>query len=96
MDDLGYIEKITLDDLDDDQKDLVNIVGLEIYKRLVFHYSGVNIYIPCLYNVQRRIRDEEIRQRYDGNNLKQLARTYRLCDAQLRNILFPKRSGQEK
>ena len=37
---------VTLDDLNEEQLQVVEVIGLEAYKRLIHYYAGTSIYIP--------------------------------------------------
>lgn len=81
------LERLTMDDLNEDQREVAELVGLEQYKALIAVFGGVNIYIPKPDSFVRSARDERIRDEYDGYNVKALALKYDLSEAQVRNIL---------
>ncbi|MDE6426296.1 MAG: DNA-binding protein, partial [Ruminococcus sp.] len=68
------IEKITSpEQLSGDKRELVNVIGLEAYKKLVQHYGGSYIYINKPDTVTRKERNTEIRKKFNGSNYCQLA-----------------------
>lgn len=82
------IEKLTYGDLDEEQKELVDIIGLEAYKQLLQYYGGSSIYIPKTDALERRIRNEKICQEYQKTrNTKVLSVKYGLTENQIRNII---------
>lgn len=83
------IEDITLDDLKEEQLEVVEIIGLESYKKLIQYYAGTTIYIPKLSDIERRLRNEKIRDEYKENgDFKMLALKYSLTENQIRNIVI--------
>lgn len=56
---------VTLDDLNEEQLQVVEVIGLEAYKRLIHYYAGTSIYIPKFSEIERRKRNEKIRIEYE-------------------------------
>ena len=82
------IEKITSpEQLSGDKRELVNVIGLEAYKKLVQHYGGSYIYINKPDTVTRKERNTEIRKKFNGSNYCQLAQEYQLTENRIRAIL---------
>ena len=40
-----YLNNLTLDDLDGDQKELAECIGIEAYIKLVKCFGGLNVYV---------------------------------------------------
>ena len=86
------IDKLTsVDQLRDDQKELAEIIGLDAYKKLVVNYAGSFLYIQKIDSVLKDLRDNEIREKFDGGNYGKLAREYNLAEATVRDIVAEKR-----
>lgn len=86
------IDKLTsIDQLRDDQKELAEIIGLDAYKKLVVNYAGSFLYIQKIDSVLKDLRDDEIRDKFDGGNYGALAREYNLAEATVRDIVAEKR-----
>ncbi|MCM1316003.1 MAG: hypothetical protein NC205_00495 [Prevotella sp.] len=82
------IEKIiSPEQIDGDKRELVNIIGLDAYKKLVQHYGGSYIYINKPDTVTRKERNTEIRKKFNGSNYCQLAQEYQLTENRIRSIL---------
>lgn len=84
------IDMLTLDDihtLSDEQQMLVDCVGLEIYKKLLKEYSGVDFYVAKSENVTKAIRDRLIYEEFNGSNIKQLAVKFGMTERNVRSIL---------
>lgn len=82
------LDRLTLADLDEDQRMLADTIGLESYKVLVQQYGGAYLYIRKEESLVKDIRDKQIRAEYNGRNLRDLAKHYRLSEMQVRNILY--------
>lgn len=86
------IDKLTsVDQLREDQKELAEIIGLDAYKKLVVNYAGSFLYIQKIDSVLKDLRDNEIREKFNGGNYGELAREYNLAEATVRDIVAEKR-----
>ncbi len=63
---------------------IARIIGVDATLKLARELGGERIYLPKLTTVTR---DEEIRQRYDGYNIRELAREYGLSERWIRKIV---------
>jgi Mor family transcriptional regulator len=94
---MELLERLTLDDLVDEQRELAEIVGIEAYKELVRVYGGSRIYINKAETVLADIRDAEINRQYDGYNIRELCSKYNLSETTIRRIVsenpYKKRPG---
>jgi len=82
------LTEFEINDLNSEQKDLVDIIGLEAFNKLVFHYGGSQIYIPKTDTIERQRRNAKICNEYrHGKALKFLANKYNLTETQIRTIL---------
>jgi Mor family transcriptional regulator len=83
---MSLIDKITLEDLEGDQRDLAELIGLEPYKSLVQTYGGCNIYVQKIDRLIRDTRDNDIRKKFNGFNFQDLAIEYNLSERMIREI----------
>ncbi len=74
---MDYIDKITLEDLEGEQKELAELLGLEKYIELVKTYGGTSVYIHKSDTLSRTYRDIQIRKEFKGD-YKRLATKYKL------------------
>ncbi len=81
------LDKLTLEYLHGNQRELAEAIGMEAYKRLVLKYGGGNIYICKLDTLLQPIRDNEIYHYFTGNNYRELAITYNLTEKTVRDII---------
>lgn len=86
----GLLEKIQLENLDEEQKSLAELIGLDAFKNLVRAFNGTSIYIPKIESLEKSVRDELIREEFDGGNYKELALKYGLTEVWIRNIVIEK------
>lgn len=89
------IEKITsLEQLSGDQRELAEITGLEIYKKLVANYGGMCVYIYKPETILRELRNAEICEKFNGYNYRELAKNYHLSEKTVREIVSGKKYEQ--
>lgn len=84
---MDWINKISMDDLDDDQKFLAETIGMQSYINLIKTYGGTYIYIQKAESYERKVRNEEIKKEFNGYNYKMLAMKYGLTEIQIRSIV---------
>ena len=87
MSTMDAIQQIQLDDLNDEQRHLAEIIGIEKYKAVIREYGGLAVYIPKAEQVSRRLRNEKIRSEYNGSNYRALATKYGLSEVSIRCIV---------
>ena len=75
------------DDLNEEQQQLAELIGLDNFAKLVQVFGGTNIYIPKAEAFGRTMRNEKIRQEYNGRNVKILASKYGLTERQVYNLV---------
>ena len=81
-----WLEQVQLDDLDGDQLEIAEAIGMEAYRNLVRTFGGNQIRIYQEATLTRPIRDAEIRRQYNGHNELWLSRRYGLSDRVIREI----------
>lgn len=79
-------DKITMEDLTEEQRSIAEVIGIEGYRLLVERLGGQSIYIAKLDTMQRGLRDKEILEAFNGSNYAELARRYNLTERAVRNI----------
>ena len=73
---MDLLEKVQMENLDEEQKALAELIGLEAFKNLVRAFNGTSIYIPKIESLEKTVRDELIKEEFDGGNYKELALKY--------------------
>lgn len=66
---------------------MIEIIGEKNFLELTKLYGGQTLYFPMYLSSTREKRNQEIKRRFDGTNLNQLATEYRLSVNQVRRIL---------
>lgn len=80
-------DNITMADLDEEQQQLAELIGLDNYVKLVEVYGGISIYIPKPDRLERAERDKKIREEFDGYNYRELAIKHQLTEVRVRSIV---------
>lgn len=87
---MSALEKVRLEDLDQEQQEVAELIGLENYKKLMAKYGGVSIYIPKADRLERMERNDKIRAEFTGYNFRDLAVKYGLTEVSIRSIVADK------
>lgn len=80
-------QKIRLSELPPNQKELAEIIGLDNYIALTKRFGGSDMYIAKYSELIKDPRNEEIREKFDGYNSSELARTYNLSERYIRGLV---------
>ena len=75
---------IELSDLDGEQLELAETVGINAYRKLVQVYAGQFVYIAKAETVLLKKRNRRIRAEYNGQNVRELAIKYNLSESTIR------------
>lgn len=84
---MSLLDKLTLDDLDADQRQLAECIGLDAYKKLLKNYAGSPITVRMPKRITIPVRDKEICDKFNGYNYGDLAREYNLSEVSIRRIV---------
>lgn len=84
---MGLLDKITLKDLDPEQRKIAEKIGINAYLNLIAICGGTYLYIPKFDSIERNLRNEQIKKEFTGYNFKQLARKYNLTEVTIRNLV---------
>lgn len=87
---MDFLDRVTLNDLNEQQRAEAEIMGLNTYVELVRFFGGSHIYFPVAETLTRRYRDEQIKSEYPALTLTQLARKYRLSISSNREVIKSK------
>ena len=86
--DRDILKEIQLEDLSDGVKDLVYVLGMDIFLEVINHCGGGYIYLPSKSSIIRNTRNRLIRKDFlKGLSHIQIANKYNISDTQVRNIL---------
>ena len=84
------IEDITLEQLNGDQHDLAELIGIDAYKKLVKYYGGGFVYVCKADTVMKINRNNEICDKFNGYNYRELANEYNLSEKTIRELTADK------
>lgn len=82
--------------LSDEQQGIIEAIGLEAYRKLVEVYGGCSIYVAKKDKLEKTERNFEIRRKFNGWNLKALAKEYKLSENTIREIVCMKSKQDEE
>jgi Mor family transcriptional regulator len=86
--DRDILKEIQLEDLSEGVKDLVYVLGMDIFLEVINHCGGGYIYLPSKSSIKRNTRNRLIRKDFiKGLSHIQIANKYNISDTQVRNIL---------
>ena len=85
---MGLLDHVKIENLDEDQRKMVELVGLDGFKSLVRAFGGTTIYIPKAESLERAARDQKIREEFDGGNYRELAAKYGLTERWVRYAIL--------
>ena len=82
------LDRLTIEDIiNDEQKQIAEIIGIDAYIKLVRNFGGTSIYIWKQDSLIKDIRDKKIRSEFNGSNYSLLAKKYNLTDRTIRDIV---------
>ena len=84
---LELIAETTLEDISENYRPVVEIIGIEKFIELSDYAKGDELYFPKVENVIAPARNRRIQKEWDGYNSKELAEKYNLTLKQIGNIL---------
>ena len=84
---MNLLDELTLDDLDEEQRELADCIGLEAYKRLIVTYAGSSINVRMPDKLTIRQRNKKICAEFNGYNFFELSKKYQLTERQIRYIV---------
>ena len=61
------LELLSINDIPDSIKDVVEVIGIDAFKGLVKLAGGSNLYIPNESNLVKPIRNRKIKEEFNGN-----------------------------
>lgn len=82
-----FLECVQYEDLDENDQDIADCIGLENFKNLVRTFGGSTISIKVAKNIALDYRNKQICSEFNGGNYKQLARKYNLSENSVYRII---------
>lgn len=83
-----WIKELNTDDLelDEKNKELLSVLGIEKYLEFVKIYGGTRFYVNMYDEVLKNARDKKIKREYNRYNTRYLAAKYNLSEERIRQI----------
>ena len=81
------MEYIKLEDIPQELVGVADFMGIDKFIEFCNEYGGIAIYFPSKKTLFRNSRNREIINRYNGKNIKDLARKFEISEVQIRNII---------
>lgn len=73
---MSLLDELTIDDLDEEQRELADCIGFEAYRRLLSNYAGDTIRVRMPNRITLPLRNEKIKEDFTGYNYRELAKKY--------------------
>lgn len=83
----NWVKELEIEELPAPYQPLARILGVELTIKLAQELGGMNVYLPKTDKLLQQLRDQKIRQEFDGGNHRELARRYQLSESRIRQIL---------
>ena len=80
------LEHLSINDIPDSIKDVVEVIGIDAFKGLVKLAGGSNLYIPNESNLVKPIRNRKIKEEFNGS-YRDISIKYGISEVQARNIV---------
>lgn len=80
-------DELEADDLQENHREIADVVGFSNLIRLIEHFGGNSIYIPQKYELYRNKMYSDILEKYDGTNIKRLATDYGISEKTVYTIV---------
>ena len=91
----AFIREMLPEVMNEDLMSVARAAGMQAALDIMLTLGGSTIYIPCVEDLQRRLRDESIRREYSGGSrVKELCRRYGLTQRTIYKVIR-KRSTEE-
>lgn len=88
MDELA--KELTAELLEEEQwREMAEVIGADNFYRLAKHLGGQTIYVPKPESLLRPVRDQHIKEEFNGWNHVELARKYGVTDRWVRALCGP-------
>ena len=80
------LEHLSINDIPDSIKEVVEVIGIDAFKGLVKIAGGSNLYIPNESNLVKPIRNRKIKEEFNGS-YRDISIKYGISEVQVRNIV---------
>ncbi|MEA4986998.1 MAG: Mor transcription activator family protein, partial [Anaerovorax sp.] len=70
----NWMKEIELDDLDEKNREIAELVGIDNFLKLIEFYGGTRVYFNKMDEITKTIRDRKIKDEYNRYNIGALAK----------------------
>ena len=81
------MKEIYFTDLNDEQVQIIKLIGLENFIKLCDFFGGESLYFPKPKSKELVERNKKIKEEFDGKNYKNLSIKYNICERHIRRIV---------
>lgn len=92
----AILDGLTLDDLQENHREIAEVIGVDGLKLLSAVFGGVDLHIPKYKELVRGRAYRLIYEEYDGTNIKKLALKYDVCEATVYKIIRDRITGKSR
>lgn len=78
---------LKLEDIPDKFHILIDIIGIDKFIEILKVYGGDSLYIPTYKSIIKIKRNEEIKTKFNGFNIREIAREYDISISHIKRIL---------
>lgn len=89
------MKEVDISFFSEEQQGIIEAIGIDAYRKLVEAYAGCSIYVAKKDKLEKMERNFKIRQKFNGCNLKMLAKEYGLSENTIRDIVYPNSKQDE-
>lgn len=84
------LNELQLDDLQEQHRELAEVIGIEALVKLSEYYGGTQRYIPQMFELSKELIFRKISEEYNGGNLQRLAVKYGVSESTVYRIVKEK------
>lgn len=93
---MNATNKITLEDLQEQHRELAEIIGIDNLLALSKHFGGMQLYIPQTDKLMKNVKYKAIMAEFDGMNIKKLAKKYDVSESTVYRLVRDQIISQSK
>ena len=87
MTDKDILKEITIDDLQEQHREIAETIGLKTLIKLSENFGGTQVYIPQIAELTKEFKYRNILEAFNGDNIQQLAIKYRVSESTVYRIV---------
>lgn len=80
-------DDIEISDLNEQHRELAEIIGVDNLLKLASHFGGTQIYIPQLDKLVKNVKYKAIIEEFDGFNIRQLSNKYNVSESTIYRLV---------